>query len=167
MIRETDCAIRLASLDDAAAIAGLTGQLGYVVDVAAVRTRLSRILGRADACFLVAEAGGMPIGWLHASIWDYIELEPFAVVGGLVVDAAHRGRGVGRRLMAEGERWAQAQGCAIVRLWSSTARTEAHRFYERLGYTRVKTQYAFAKSLDPGARDPFKGLTPRVAGPST
>lgn len=159
-----ECSIRVASLDDAGAIARLTAQLGYDVDAGDVRVRLSRILPRPDARFVVAEAGGAPIGWLHASIWEYIELEPFVVVGGLVVDEAYRGRSVGRRLMEEAERWAREQGCAIVRLWSSTARAEAHRFYERLGYARVKTQYSFAKSLDPGRRDPFKGLTPRVDG---
>ena len=156
------CSIRAVSVDDADAIARLTAQLGYDVEPAAVRDRLTRILPRPASAFLVAEVDDLVVGWLHVVVWEYIELEPFAMVAGLVVDRAHRGRGIGRRLMTEAERWATAQGCTIVRLWSSEARTGAHRFYRRLGYAHVKTQYSFAKSLDPERREPFKGLKPNV-----
>ena len=66
---------------------------------------------------------------------------------GLVVDAAHRGRGVGRRLVAEVEAWAAARGLEVVTVRSNVARTESHPFYERLGYARTKTQHAYRKRL--------------------
>lgn len=46
-----------------------------------------------------------------------------------------RGRGIGAALMAEAEARARAAGCALVQLTTNRARADAHRFYERLGFT--------------------------------
>jgi GNAT superfamily N-acetyltransferase len=77
---------------------------------------------------------------------------PVRVIGGLVVDRSLRRRGIGRALLSGAEAWAIERGCAVVRLWSSVARAEAHRFHQQLGYTNLKTQYAFVKSVGPAAR---------------
>jgi GNAT superfamily N-acetyltransferase len=84
----------------------------------------------------------------------------FVVIAGLVVDRGRRQQGIGRLLMAEAERWAREQGCSIVRLWSSKGRADAHAFYRRLGYADVKTQHAFAKSLDGDGQ--LQGLVPNL-----
>jgi len=64
--------------------------------------------------------------------------------------------------MERAEAWAVEQGCSIVRLWSSDARTDAHRFYERLGYSHIKTQYSFVKALDSDGRRQFDNFIPRL-----
>jgi GNAT superfamily N-acetyltransferase len=153
--------IRRARPSDAAAIANLTAQLGYDVDAAAVSGRLARLLPRADHYLLVADLAGSPIGWLHAATSEYIEADKFVLIGGLVVDRDHRRMGIGRLLMEAAERWATAQDCSIVRLWSSSVRAAAHDFYEQLGYVNVKTQYSFVKSLD-GDSSHFEQFMPRV-----
>jgi GNAT superfamily N-acetyltransferase len=154
--------IRVSRVSDARDIAALTGQLGYDVEPPAVEVRLARILAREDQTVFVAELDGRPVGWVHAAMWQDIEAEAFVVIGGLVVDRNCRGKGVGRRLMEEAEEWTKARGCSIVRLWSSSARTGAHRFYEELGYTNIKTQHSFAKVLDRAAQDRLSELVPRV-----
>ena len=154
--------MRVARIADADAIVELTRQLGYDVARSAVEVRLSRILSRDDQVFFVAEVEGRPVGWLHAALWEDIEAEAFVVIGGLVVDRNHRGKGVGRRLMDEAEEWTRTHGCSIIRLWSSSARTAAHRFYEELGYRNIKTQYSFAKALDRPGQDQLPGLVPRI-----
>jgi GNAT superfamily N-acetyltransferase len=78
-----------------------------------------------------------------------------------VVERAHRRKGIGRLLMYEAEEWARLQGCSVVRLWSSSARTASHLFYEQLGYTNIKTQYSFIKSLKAGGQD-LRTFVPRV-----
>lgn len=153
--------VRTARLSDAEGIARLTGQLGYDVDEQAVTTRLSGILARQDQQFLVAELDGHLVGWLHAVVAEFVETGSFVVIGGLVVDAEVRRKGIGRTLLARAEEWAVEQRCSIVRLWSSVSRNEAHRFYEQLGYRNIKTQYAFVKAVDPEARADFAGLVPR------
>jgi GNAT superfamily N-acetyltransferase len=154
--------IRLARVADAPEIARLTSQLGYDVPESEVAARLARFLARDDQRFLVAEQNGRPVGWLHAVLSEYIETGPFVVVAGLVVDRSVRGRGIGRLLMARVEAWARERGCSVVRLWSSASRTASHRFYEGLGYTNIKTQYAFAKSFDAGTPANLAKFVPRI-----
>jgi len=158
----TSVSIRTARDSDADDLTQLTAQLGYAVEAEVLRERLSRILGRSDQRFLVAEMGGHPVGWLHAILAEFVEAERTVVIAGLVVSGSHRRHGIGRVLMERAEGWAREQGCSVVRLWSSSTRTETHRFYEALGYTHIKTQYSFAKSLDPARQDAVRTFVPRV-----
>jgi len=73
--------------------------------------------------------------------------EGTAEVGGLVVDSQSRGRGIGRSLMAAAEAWTRERGYSQLMLRSNTIRTEAHRFYQKLGYTIVKSQHKFQKLI--------------------
>ncbi len=154
--------VRIARGSDAHNIAELTAQLGYQVTASTVAARLSRILERPDQQFLVAELDGRALGWIHVAISEYVESGPFVVIGGLVVDGHHRRKGIGTLLMARAEEWARQQGCSIVRLWSSAVRTASHRFYEDLGYTNIKTQYSFMKSIDTTGQEALRKFVPRV-----
>jgi len=153
--------LRSACVDDAGEISRLTGHLGYEVSPADVSARLSRMLGREDQQFLVAELDGRPVGWIHVGVAEYLETGAFAAVNGLVVDRDVRSRGVGQLLLERAEEWARDRDVPLIRLWSTTSREGAHRFYERQGYMKIKTQYAFVKSLRPGQND-FGSLIPRV-----
>lgn len=154
--------IRSARVSDAEAIAILTKQLGYDAELSTVASRLSRLLARSDQQLLVAVDGGRAIGWIHMAITEYVEADAFVVIGGLVVDREYRRQGIGRRLLVRAEEWAARHGCSLVRLSSSVKRVEAHGFYERAGYTNLKTQYAFAKRLGSVGPDALRALVPDV-----
>jgi GNAT superfamily N-acetyltransferase len=51
------------------------------------------------------------------------------------VRADRRGGGIGRKLMAYAIELARERGCRIVQLTTDKRRTDAHRFYESLGFT--------------------------------
>lgn len=51
------------------------------------------------------------------------------------VHADERGGGLGTRLVAWAEEEARRRGCSMLQLTSDASRRDAHRFYERLGYT--------------------------------
>ena len=142
-----DITIRSARPSDAEMITALTKQLGYDAELSTVASRLSRLLARSDQQLLVADDGGRAIGWIHMVITEYVEADAFVVIGGLVVDREYRKQGIGRRLLIRAEEWAAQHGCSLVRLSSNVTRVEAHGFYERAGYTNLKTQYAFAKRV--------------------
>jgi GNAT superfamily N-acetyltransferase len=158
----TAVTIRVARSSDAVAIARLTTQLGYDLTESAAADRLSRILLRSDQQFLVADLDGRSVGWVHVVLAEYVDAEAFVVIGGLVVDRDHRRLGIGRALMGRAEVWAKERGCSMVRLSSSATRDAAHRFYESLGYTNIKTQYAFVKPLDSAAAARVRTFVPRV-----
>lgn len=140
--------IRPAVLSDAKAIASLSEQLGFTASPARTRARLQAVLGHHDhAVFVATGPADGTVGWVHVFGAQRLVTEPFAELGGLVVDEAHRGRGAGRALMAQAEAWAQSHGYHSLRARSRTARSAAHAFYGALDYRRIKTQYAFAKTL--------------------
>ena len=64
-----------------------------------------------------------------------------AQIEGVRVRADHRGAGLGEALL----RWAVAEarrrGCGLVQLTTDRARTDAHRFYERLGFVASHAGY--------------------------
>lgn len=70
---------------------------------------------------------------------------PFAVIENVVVDRAHRQKGVGRAMMAHALDLARRAGCYKLSLSTNARRTEAHAFYEHLGFQRHG--YSYVASL--------------------
>ena len=140
--------VRRATPADAPRLAALSGELGYPASPEEIARRLAELAGRADALILVAElAPGDLVGWIHGSDQLLLESGRRCELVGLVVDPRARGRGVGRRLVAEIEAWAAGRGIRQMAVRSNVTRVESHPFYERLGYSRVKTQHAYRKRL--------------------
>ncbi len=154
--------VRPAQISDAADLARLTHQLGYEMAASDAATRLTRVLARPEHMVLIAEAGGATVGWLHASLSLHLDTDTCVLIEGIVVNREHRRQGIGEMLLARAEQWGRERGCSMVRLRSTSTRLKAHKFYEKLGYTVVKTQLSFAKGLDAAGRDAVKQLVPRV-----
>ncbi len=103
----------------------------------------------ADGQCLVADCGGVVVGTVTACgpyderevgtrtevPWyrdpDIAHLQQFGV------DPAYQRRGIGRLLVAAGERWAQERGFASVALDTAEPARELIEMYRRLGYTEV------------------------------
>ena len=64
----------------------------------------------------------------------------------LVVDSSARGMGVGKGLVAKAESWLR-QRTNRLRVRANSVRSEAHSFYESLGYSLSKTQSVFTKNV--------------------
>ena len=94
---------------------------------------------------------GRVVGWLHGSEQELLESGRRCEIVGLVVDPEHRGRGIGRRLIAAVEQWAVGRGLEQMTVRSNILRSESHPFYQRLGYVQTKTQHAYRKRLELGA----------------
>lgn len=139
--------IRHAVPDDAARLAELSGVLGYPVEARVVSERLARLLARdADAVFVAVDADRV-VGWIHGAEHELLEIGRVCEILGLVVDASVRRGGAGRALVAAIEDWAASRRLPQVSVRSNVVRVESHPFYERLGYTRVKTQHSYRKAI--------------------
>ena len=140
--------IRSAVVGDAAEIARLSAQLGYPADVAAFADRLERSSPlRTHALLVCAGDEGRLAGFIGLEQRLMIEAGDKAEVVALVVDAAARRSGAGRKLIAAAEDWARARGMAELFLRSNVVRPEAHAFYPALGFERSKTQHVYRKAL--------------------
>jgi len=56
-------------------------------------------------------------------------------IEGVRIASDHRGAGLGRRAFEWAIEACRSRGCALVQLTTDRERPEAHRFYERLGFT--------------------------------
>jgi GNAT superfamily N-acetyltransferase len=137
-----DPTTRDARAEDAATIARLLTQLGYPSGADEVDERLDRLHVVGDRV-LVAEADGVVVGLAHLQVTPALERErPAARIGALVVDEAHRGRGVGRALMDALENEARLRGCELLYVTTSERRDDAHAFYERIGLEQTGRRYS-------------------------
>ena len=92
---------------------------------------------------LVAELDGAVAGCLSTSVMRVLHRPaPVGRISMMVVDEALRSRGIGAVLVRGAEGALAAQGCYMVEVTSHVRRTEAHRFYERLGYARTSVRLA-------------------------
>lgn len=134
--------VRSAAPADCRALTRLIGQLGYQVAEAEVAERLAG-MEQEGRVVLVAELDGEVIGCLTTSVMRVLHRPaPVGRISMMVVDAAVRGRGIGAELVHAAEKALVAAGCQLVEVTSNLARTEAHRFYERLGYERTSVRLA-------------------------
>ena len=141
--------IRDARPGDEAALARLADQLGYPAQAETVAARIVKYFGNPEERVIVAELDGGVIAWTSVALVDHFYTPRCVEISGLVVDAGLRGRGIGAALLAEAKRWAAGLGVATVRLRANVIRAEAHRFYERQGFARVKQQIVFETAAAP------------------
>jgi GNAT superfamily N-acetyltransferase len=141
--------VRPALPADAGAIADLAGQLGYPTSADLVADYLETTCEPEVEAIYVAELPDAGVvGWIHVFGARRLMVEPFAEIGGLVVDEAHRAQGAGQLLLGQAEKWASSRGFGLMRVRSNVVRSEAHTFYEWLGYDRAKQQNVFVKLLE-------------------
>ncbi|HEY0233312.1 MAG TPA: GNAT family N-acetyltransferase [Dokdonella sp.] len=140
--------IRCARTYDAPALAELSGVLGYPATRQQIVARLAAIeTAPAHKLFVAEDADGRVVGWLHAAQCATLTEDDGAEILGLVVEAPARSRGIGAALLQAAEAWAKARGASYLRVRSRIEREGAHRFYERAGYARSKTQHVFRQPL--------------------
>ena len=134
--------IRRAEQRDAARLARLIVQLGYTAAEPDVAERLAA-MDTEGRVVLVAELDGEVIGCLSTSVMRVLHRPaPVGRISMMVVDEACRSRGIGAQLVRAAEEALAAQGCYMVEVTSQLRRTEAHRFYERLGYEKTGVRLA-------------------------
>jgi GNAT superfamily N-acetyltransferase len=140
--------VRVISHEDATAVAELSRQLGYEVSPDMVAEQIGSLSSRSEnQIAFVACVGTDVVGWIEAAIARHLQSPPYSLIGGLVVHEGMRSMGVGKRLCAEVEVWTREKGIAVVRVTSRSSREDAHRFYLRDGYERIKTSAVFEKVL--------------------
>jgi N-acetylglutamate synthase-like GNAT family acetyltransferase len=139
--------IRPARLEDSPVIADLGTQLGYPMTPEQAETRLRDLLDREDHAVLVAEEDGAVIGWAHVAAMHHVVNDPFAELVALVVDQSHRSQGTGAVLVEAVSDWAAQNGFQTLRVRSNVVRERTHRFYDRLGFERTKSQVVFARPV--------------------
>ena len=142
-------AIRGMRESDVDAVHRLAVELGYPTEPARTLARIRAVLASdtADA-FVAVDSEDRVLGWAHVFVAPFLESGPNAELGGLVVEETVRGRGIGAALVARTETWARERGIGKICLRSNVVRTEAHAFYQKLGFAIQKSQFKFQKEIE-------------------
>jgi GNAT superfamily N-acetyltransferase len=138
-----DLEIRDVVADDVPAIVGMLADdpLGALRespdDLAPYLTALERLSADPNQRLVVAVREGRVVGTLQLTIVPGLSRRGAtrSIIEGVRIHAAERGSGLGTRLIEWAIDESRQQGCQLVQLTSDHTRTDAHRFYERLGFT--------------------------------
>jgi ribosomal protein S18 acetylase RimI-like enzyme len=138
--------LRAARETDAEQVAALMTELGYPSTAASVKERLDHALHSEISCCLVAQDADEVIGLVSAELVPYFPTgTAICRVTSVVVASQHRRRGVGDLLIAAAAEFAREHECSGIEVTSAERRVDAHRFYERLGFSR--TAFRFFRAL--------------------
>jgi GNAT superfamily N-acetyltransferase len=137
-----DLDIRPALTDDLPAIVAmladdpLGAQRESPDDLAPYLAALERIDGDPNQHLIVAQQDGRVIGTLQLTIIPGLSRKGAtrSIIEGVRIHPDERGSGLGTRLIHWAIDESRRQNCRLVQLTSDATRTDAHRFYERLGF---------------------------------
>lgn len=138
-----DVEIRPATSEDIPAIVALLADdpLGArresPDDLAPYSRALDRLAEDPHQRVVVAVRGGRVVGTLQLTVVPGLSRRGAtrSLIEGVRVHADERGGGLGARMFAWAIEESRRLDCHLVQLTSDATRTDAHRFYERLGFT--------------------------------
>ncbi|SFP26420.1 Ribosomal protein S18 acetylase RimI [Amycolatopsis arida] len=144
--------IRAARPDDVPAIVAMLADdpLGATRerpdDLAPYRRAFAAVDADPNQHLVVADLGGRVVGTLQFAVIPGLARcgAPRGQIEAVRVHAAHRGRGIGAALVQWAIGQGRRRGCALVQLTSDASRTDAHRFYRRLGFAPTHTGFRLA-----------------------
>ncbi|GAA2391087.1 GNAT family N-acetyltransferase [Streptomyces coeruleofuscus] len=144
-----DLEIRPATADDLPAIVGmladdpLGAQRESPDDLTPYLAALERLSADPNQRLVVAVREGRVVGTLQLTIIPGLSRRGAtrSIIEGVRVHAEERGSGLGTQLIEWAIDESRRQGCQLVQLTSDNTRTDAHRFYERLGFTASHTGF--------------------------
>lgn len=123
----------------------LLEELGYVLAQEELSTNIEAIADRGGTVF-VAEDERVIVGCVCVVFDARLAEGVCAEIVSLIVGSHARAQGIGTSLVKTAEAWA-LPNVSKMRVRANTLRTSAHRFYTSRGYTEVKEQKVFVKTL--------------------
>ncbi|MFC8669964.1 GNAT family N-acetyltransferase [Streptomyces sp. NPDC057199] len=138
-----DLEIRPAVQDDVPAIVAmladdpLGAQRESPDDLSPYLAAVERLSDDPNQHLVVAVREGRVVGTLQLTIVPGLSRKGAtrSIIEGVRVHADERGSGLGTRFIEWAIDRSRSEGCQLVQLTSDVSRTDAHRFYERLGFT--------------------------------
>ncbi|MEU8697823.1 GNAT family N-acetyltransferase [Streptomyces sp. NPDC048680] len=148
----SDLDIRAAGVDDLSEIVAMLADdpLGAARespdDLTPYRAAFQRLAGDPNQYLMVAVRADRIVGTLQLTVIPGLSRRGStrSVIEAVRVHKDERGSGLGTRLIQWAVDESRRQGCQLVQLTSDATRTDAHRFYERLGFAASHVGFKLA-----------------------
>ncbi|RAN44361.1 GCN5 family acetyltransferase [Herbaspirillum rubrisubalbicans] len=128
--------VRLALSADSPRITELYRQLTQDLSVSVSAERITQLSQDANTSLWACEMDGIVVGTAMISICADVmyNCQPFAVIENVIVDKGEQAKGIGAALLRNAEAYCLSKDCSKIMLLSSSHRTAAHLFFERMGF---------------------------------
>jgi GNAT superfamily N-acetyltransferase len=142
MTDPSELTIRPGSDADLPAVLALYSQPDFngdnILSLEEARTKLARFAAYPDYTLYVAEQAGEVVGTFCLMVIDNISRRGrfSGLIEAVVVASGRQGEGLGRTMLRRGIEIAGEKGCYKVVLSSGFKNTNAHAFYDSLGFER-------------------------------
>ncbi|WP_351230574.1 GNAT family N-acetyltransferase [Streptomyces sp. NPDC002133] len=105
-------------------------------DLTPYTVAFERLAGDPNQHLVVAERAGRVVGTLQLTVIPGLSRRGAtrSIIEAVRIHSDERGTGLGSRLIEWAVDESRRQNCQLVQLTSDVSRTDAHRFYERLGF---------------------------------
>lgn len=115
-------------------------------DLTPYRTALKHLSEDPNQHVVVAVRADRVVGTLQLTIVRGLSRKGAtrSIIEGVRVHADERGSGLGTLFIEWAVEQSRTEGCSLVQLTSDATRTDAHRFYERLGFTASHVGFKLA-----------------------
>lgn len=148
----SDIAIRAAVLTDIPAIVAmladdaLGAQRESPDDLAPYHAAFRRLADDSNQRLVVAVREKRVLGTLQLTVIPGLSRRGTtrSIIEGVRIHADERGSGLGTQLIQWAVDESRRQQCQLVQLTSDSSRPDAHRFYERLGFTASHVGFKLA-----------------------
>jgi N-acetylglutamate synthase-like GNAT family acetyltransferase len=137
--------IRKVNIDDVNAIVFLSKELGYEPQRGEIENKIRKFEFSLDEEIFVAEFEKV-IGWMHISLVEPLESNPFVEIRGIVVTQEYRKKGIGTKLIKTAEDWAKEKSCKKIRVRTNVKREETRKYYRNLNF--ISKKYNVPQKLD-------------------
>lgn len=107
-------------------------------DLEPYRAAFARITADPNQHLVVAERAGRTVGTLQLTVVPGLSRRGMTrtIIEAVRIRTDERGNGLGTAMIEWAVGRSRELGAELVQLTSDASRTDAHRFYERLGFTR-------------------------------
>ncbi|MFG3404193.1 GNAT family N-acetyltransferase [Streptomyces sp. NPDC048142] len=148
----SDLEIRPVAPDDLAAVVAmladdpLGAQRESPDDLTPYREAFQRLADDPNQHVVVAVREGRVVGTLQLTIVPGLSRRGAtrSIIEGVRIHGDERGSGLGTQLIQWAVDESRRQNCQLVQLTSDATREDAHRFYERLGFTASHVGFKLA-----------------------
>jgi aminoglycoside 6'-N-acetyltransferase I len=111
-----------------------------------------KIINSENGKIFLSFYNDVPIGFIYVSIrTDYVEgttSSPTGYIEGIYVAPPFRRKGISKKLLIEGEKWAREKGCKQMGSDIEINNQESYQFHTSSGFTEANRLIAFIKNIE-------------------